>query len=307
MKTATAPLYSIFRWGVGRRVTRNDGITDPLRNVTKNLLRSWQSALLSTDLDNIIFRHEVGIDSFGRLRRDSPVVAVHLTMLALTFLLPIIFLVRDWQGVFAASGLVLAGMTLGTYPFAYRRGFLSIRRERLAGTLEQLYMTSLTHNQLFEGKFFGVMAPFFEARRYMLPLSLAFCAASWFVIKGPYWTASIVFALIAMNHIGYSAYIGVLAGLRAGCRGSRSSLPFIQDWDLSPGLTHIQYLLKYSLFLLLPIAFLFFLGGWAMYSAFALMTLIPYCAAIRLRDRQQLERERISRNFKSVFNFDLVS
>ncbi len=130
--------------------------------------------LLSYYLDNIIYRHEIGMDTLGHLRKGSPVVVVHIVMLLVIALAVVMFMFRGWMGVMDVTGGFLLLASLSAYPLAYRRAFVSIRRERLSGTLEQLYLTLLHPQELFDGKFYGALAPFFEVRRYLGIFALNF-------------------------------------------------------------------------------------------------------------------------------------
>jgi hypothetical protein len=269
-----------------------------------SMLWGRRSALLSINCDNIIFRHEIGMDSFGRLRMSSPILAAHLTMLAVLAVVGLMGLLQGWPGVFRASGWALLVMSLATYPVAWRRGFQAIARERTSGALEQLYMTSLTPGELFEGKFYGTLAPSIETRRYVGVLCFLLGLSSWLTGQAPGWLLDVLLGLLALNHIGYSAHLGVLAGLRAGCRGTRPDYGLLGDWDLNPWPYHLLLLARYSAILFIPVGILLWLDEPAAYMGFVLLLVMPYCAAIQLRDRECEERERLARNFRRIFSFE---
>lgn len=269
------------------------------------------TSLLSAQIDNIIYRHEIGMDSFGRMRTDSPIVRAHLGMLAIVAAVVVCYFVGGWRGVFYASGAAVAAIAVGTYPAAFRRAFLSLRRDRLSGALEQLYMTPLTHREIFEGMFFGGVAPFLEIRRYLFLFSFAFCFSAWRIWAsfgfGSAWLLAPTLVLVAINHFGFSAYLGVSSGLLCGTRSARFSYSLTQDWKLNPWPHHLFYVCKYFLYILLPLWILFAMGGLAFYPAYFVLLLIPFNCAIQLQEYEMRQRTKIAHQFKNLFNFEATS
>lgn len=273
-------------------------------NHSNPFLSALKRALLSSYQDNIVYRHEIRMDTFGRLSPRSPIIAVHVLMAALVGAACLSFLLTGWDGLFKTSGTIIGAMAFVSFPLAYRRAFLPLRYERTSGALEQLYMTSLTHQELFEGKFLGALAPFFEARRYLAVLCGAFTLSAWFATTGPAWLVAASVSLVAINHFGYSAYMGVMTGLRAGARSSRPRFSLFGDWDLNPWPHHLWLNIKYCIPFLVALGVLSLFGGSATYPAYVLLVLVPILVAGDLRDREQLARERLARAFHRIFNFE---
>ena len=265
---------------------------------------------LGAFLDNIVYRREIRMDSLGRLRRGSPVFGAHLTMLAVLAVILAAGLFAGWTGVFWTSGGAIALLAAATYPMAFHRSFDSIRRERLAGTLEQIYLTRLTYRQIFEGKFFGALAPFFEVRRYFLLLSVLLCLSTYKSFGGPHWVLAATFSLIAVNHFAFSAFVGALGGLQAGCRGGPMFAALLRGaaGRVNPGFQHGSIALKNSLILALPVFILVAIGlggsDAILFIGYALTLLVPLNSAFELRDRERAERDRAAFGFRSILNFE---
>ncbi len=269
-----------------------------------------RSKFLRSHLDNIVFRHEIGMDSLGRLRKGSPIRAAHLIMLAVLATVALSYLIESWTGVLYSSGAALLVLALLAYPIAYRRGFLSIHRERVAGTLEQLFLTLLSSRELFDGKFFGSLAPFFEIRRYLMLLSAMFCASVWTLLSGPECVVAVALCLTIINHFGYCAYLGVLGGLKVGGNRVKMRLSVLADVDLSPW-PHVWLIVKHARYFFFILILLGGVGRIAFASsapAYALASLalaLTFRATYKLQDREHEEMNRLALTFKKNIRFDI--
>lgn len=277
----------------------------------RSAVAGLRSRLLVSYLDNIIYRHEIRMDPMGRLRKGSPVIAAHALMVLMLGLTAALFVLTSWSGVFYFTGGAIAALAVGTYPLAYRRAFQSLARERASGSLEQLYLTRLTPRQFFEGKFFGLLAPFLEVRRYLMTLSIIFCLSTAFQFPGAAWLGGAVLCLTAINQIGYSACLGTLAGLRSGCRSSKMSYSLWGDWDLNPWPHHLGIILKCCFYLFPALAVLLWAGITSrvaplMYISYGLMLLIPFVSAYHLRDLERAQRDRLAGSIKKLLSFEPV-
>jgi len=213
----------------------------------------------------------------------------------------------SWEAGLWLTYALMLSFALATYPLAYFRAYRLLWHERTSGSLEQLYLTSLTTNELFEGMFYGALAPFLEARRYMMAFGILFAVAIFVVHPGPAFLFGVAVWLVALNHCGYSAVLGTLAGLKAGCLGPNARFLPLLEISLNPLPSQIWYFLKYSLFVA-PVSLILILisgaNGWARYSAYALMIMIPYVMSVRLTDLERAERLKLSHHFRKLFSFE---
>lgn len=247
------------------------------------------------------------MDPLGRLRPGSPVVRAHaIMMLSLAGnIATAVFL--SWYAGMRVTLTLMIIFALVTYPLAYFRAYKSLGRERTSGSLEQLYLTSLTTDELFEGMFYGALAPFLEARRYLMAMGFLFMVEVAMVFPGPPSLAALALWLMGINHCGYSAVLGTLAGLKAGCLGPAAKYSPLTDPLLNPLPSQIWNFIKYSIIVLPVLIFLAFLsrsGYWVLYAAYALTIMIPFAMSIRLRDRERAERMKLSHHFRKLLSFE---
>lgn len=258
-------------------------------------------------MDNIVYRHEIGMDPLGRLRPGSPVVSAHAIMASCVAGNIAAIALFSWGGGLRFTFALLILFALVTYPLAYARAYRSLWRERVSGSLEQLYLTSLTTDELFEGMFYGALAPFLEARRYLMVLGILFVVEVGAVAPMPVFLAGAALWLMGINHYGYSAVLGTLAGLKAGCLGPAEKYSPLLDMSLNPLPSQIWNFLKYSL-VVAPVLFILIrISGpfdWTLISAYALLIMIPYAMSIRLNDRERAERMKLSHHFRKLFSFE---
>jgi hypothetical protein len=113
---------------------------------------NWQSLLLSSYIDNIIFRHEVGINSFGKLCRRSPILQIHMIMFPISIIPLLLVLLNSWHAVLIISSVMLTLFGVFCWALAFIRIFRSLNREYYNGTLDQLLLTSLTACRVFRWK-----------------------------------------------------------------------------------------------------------------------------------------------------------
>jgi hypothetical protein len=263
--------------------------------------------LVSAAADNIVFRHEIGMDSFGRLRAGSPIYAAHLSMAAWFIASGIMLALAGPR----AAALLLAGpmlgLTVGAYPFAAWRAYRNLRDERSSGALDQLYLTRLRPEELFEGKLYGLLGPLLEARRWLTPLGLLFGWSVFRAAPGPWFLLALVAWMTALNHFGHSVVVGTIAGLKWAAVGRATAGAIVRDWRLNPWPLHAWLLAKAGALIALPVLFLVWLGRNSdapLYPAFALMLTMPFYAAVYLGERQRAERERLAFGFRGMFRIE---
>jgi hypothetical protein len=206
------------------------------------------------------------------------------------------------------------------YPWAFRRAFYSLYRERVSGILEQLCLTSLRPDELFEGKYYGVLAPFYEMRRYMIVYVIIFCVSS--IALGGWRTliGSVTISLFAINHFGYSAQMGVLAGLKAGCKSSKLLNSLMTEWELNPWLNHLMFIVSnrlaimtlcialfcYFASMIFGIIILAAIGRAVIALLLILVCFIPFVVAYRLQDHERSVRDQMRKTFKKMIAFEAV-
>jgi hypothetical protein len=206
-----------------------------------------------------------------------------------------------------SSALILGLLVFGTHPFAAARAFSSLSRERASGTLEQLYLTSLGAKEIFDGKFFGLLAPLIEVRRYVMVLGFFVCLGIWRLLPGPWFLLALFVWLTGINQIGQSLFYGTLAGIKWGLMGDAGTGRIIRDWRLNAWPYPIWLHLKIGAVLSLPLAFLFWLGSmntWPLYSAFGLMLVIPFYVSLHLSNRQRTDYERLKHSVRLLTNLE---
>ncbi len=278
-----------------------------------NLLPSL-TQLAGHGLDNIIYRREIGVTMLGKVRRKSPLLTVNLRMSIVVALCLAAFSTFGFTGLAATSGGFLALFTLTAFPVAFRHAFRSLYRERLAGTLEQLCLTAIPAPELFEGKFYGSLEPFFQARRHLFILSGLLCFAAYQLGAGPMTPMVAAACLIALNHYGYSAQLGTLCGLRTGAGRSKWVPDMLKEMDLNPWTNHLMFLASSGLIYLILAYMLivFFAGQWFSLGPFptlfgcALTLLVPIGAAYRMANHERAERERVQRIFRRYLQFERI-
>jgi len=272
-------------------------------------VRHWASRarllLVGVAMENVVFRREVGMDAFGRLRRGSPVYWAHGLMAGWLVLQALIFALGGWRPMVAASSVLLGVLALGTQPFAATRAWRSLDEDRRRGRLEEWSLTSLTPEEVFDGKFFGLLAPLIEVRRYLMIVGVAVCWGAWRLAPGPGFLLALALWLTGINQVGHSLHLGTLAGLKWGLAGQPAAGQIARDWRLNPWPEHLWLHVKVGLVVGLPLAFLLWLGStnpWTLFSAYGLMLVIPFYCAINLHARQQTEYERVRSAFRVITN-----
>lgn len=256
------------------------------------------------------------MDAFGRLKKTSPIVLVHGLMLAGVVAVAVPFFAKQWELLLGVSGGLIAIIVVSSYPIAYYRAFHSFHRERVHGTLEQIYLTSLRPQEIFDGKFYGTLAPFFEVRKYLITFFFFFLAG-YYQLQGLFYASlTLPFALMLFNHYGFSAYRGILGGIKAGASSGRFWHSFFTDTDSNPWLRHIGILWFTCLGQNLKIILMFFLvyfgclflwgiiGEPAMVLPALVLCLIPIGANLHLSNYEIQERERCIRGFRKIFSFE---
>lgn len=261
--------------------------------------------MLGLTMESIVFRHEIGMDSYGRLRPGSPIYRIHGIMAAWLVFELVVLAVGGWRPLFISLSGVMVTIALATYPMAARRAFQNLANERASGSLDQLWMSGIGPGELFEGKFYGLLAPLIEMRRYLTLAGVLFMLAFLKLFPVPWILLSLVLWATAINHVGHSAVLGTLAGLRWGLLGGASAGDFFRNWRLNPWPDHLALNLKVGAMLALPLAVLFWLGtmsGVNYFPAFGLMLLMPFYAALHLKARHRSETERLRAMFRTMFN-----
>lgn len=272
-----------------------------LRLALRRWVRGKVHLLQSSSLDNLVYRREVGISELGRMNSDSPIITAHIIMLALVLVCASLYLAGGWPAVFLSSAGVLAAVSLGSYPWAYRRALVSMQRDRASGMLEQLYLTRLTSEEIFEGKYYGAMAPMTEAWRYVVALAAlaAFSAGmeTGFVIG----ILVAVAGIIAINHFGFSSAVGVLAGIRRALRPSAAGRRFALEWRLNPWPLHLGLILTYQIFISAPLILLGLLFQTTLMSSWVMLIVVPVVCIPPLIERRETLRDEVAIEFARRF------
>ncbi|GEM_PF-6771902 len=266
-------------------------------------------SLTAERLENVVFRREIGMTTWGRLKPTSPIARAHLLLLGLMALLVPAGLIGGWAGAAWMGGSQLLLIGLAAYPVAFRRAFLALQRERRSGSLEQLYLTRLPLKAIFDGKCQAALAPFEEARPYLWLLGAIVTLAVGRSRGSAYGLLALAGGWSLINHFGFSAGLGVLAGIKAGAAGERPGWALMRQWELNPWPRHAAVMLTTFLIILLPLAFLLFLAGFpvgraALYPAFALTLAIPFRASIDLANHEAAQRDRLRHQVRSIFSFE---
>lgn len=277
-------------------------------------LPSLQPFLLHFYMDNLVFRHEVGMNWMGRLRSGSPVVRAHLLMLMTLAISGGAWLAAGPELAIFISGAVWLLAALLAYFIAFALGRRSIDRERAAGSLDQLCLTLLTDEELFEGKYFGALAPFLEARRYLFAHLFLLVAATIAAIPSQGNSAGYIFAVLAALiapmlvipviyiHMMFGIQMGLLAGLHAGALKKSWFSQALGGGDFNVLLPELLIYLK-----TLPIGALLFIlavigsavtDGLGFFVVPLVLLIFPYRAAIHLRDLAVQRRQKAKNKFK---------
>lgn len=258
-------------------------------------------------MENPVFRREVGMDPFGRIRRGSPIYGAHGLMAGWLLLQALILALAGWRPMIMASSALLTVLALGTQPFAAVRAWKSLEQDRGQGRLEEWSLTSLAPEEIFDGKFFGLLAPLIEVRRYLMIVGVGVCWGVWRLAPGPWFLLTLALWLTGVNQVGHSLHLGTLAGLKWGLIGEPGTGRIARDWRLNAWPEHLWLHVKIGLVLGLPLAFLLWLGStnpWTLFSAFGLMLVIPFYCAVNLHARQQTEFERVRSTFRALVNLE---
>ncbi|MEN6625597.1 MAG: hypothetical protein ABFD69_05140 [Candidatus Sumerlaeia bacterium] len=281
-------------------------------------LPSIQRLLLHFYIDNLVFRHEIGMNWKGKLNRNSPVVQAHFIML-MTFLATAgAEAAFGPEGVMYASEFVLTVAALLGYFIAFAIGYKSIWRERQKATLEQICLSLLSDHEFFEGKFYGGLAPFLEARRYLiLHAAVLFGATAWVDGDAVAATFKLVCATMLIVHMNYGCSIGLLAGLRAAQSGNTSMIgAMAAEREYAFLAAEIFALLKavidfakFFLPICLILIFARFTWGATISEKDLWIVAVPFLvfplrAHERLRDLEAGLRDRLMKKFKAKMAFE---
>jgi hypothetical protein len=275
-------------------------------------LPSLRQRLLHFYIDNLVFRHEIGMNWLGRLRWSSPVIQGHLLMWMVLVLNVMAYLLWQWAGLFYASGGAVLVVSLAAHPVAFRRGYRSIGRERLAGSLEQLCLTLLTDKELFEGKYYGTLAPFLEMRRYLIALALIFCVTL-YQIKLPLEVALCLPLplLVLINHYMFSTHMGVMGGMASAAREGDFLRSLLFERETNAYLPQLAMIIRYGIIVIIVLfltAVLFMLFFTQMIPLLVLMLYyLPFKMAPMLRDLEAKRRDRLTNRFKRKILFEKSS
>lgn len=281
----------------------------------KGLISS--ASLLGSFHDGPIYRHEIGMDSFGRLRPGNPIVRVHAAMLAVHGAILLSGIIFGWRGLLAASAGVQALLALLVWPTAYRKAFLSMFHDRTRGVLEQLWLTRLSSRQLLEGKYYGTLAPFSEVRRHMRIIAFFIFIGGWGE-AGPVGAVGMSMAsLVLVNHFGISCTLGVLGGIRAGAATTRLGRSMMRERACNPWAIHLYYLLRsavYTFFIGIPLGLVLvpflltidILSGVPALGLYVTLAaiLIPMLSAGPLMDYHRKVLDETAKNFRRLLNFE---
>lgn len=273
----------------------------PLARLSRALGDRLRQRLLGASIDNLIFRREIGMSVFGRLSPGSPIYWAHGLMAAWLLLGSVAWaLWGAWGGVWA-FGSVMALLTLGAWPYAMRRAYLGLMKPKSSGAFDEIYLTSISPEVFFEGKRMGLLAPLYEARRYLMAAGLLFCWGILRLFPGPWFLLALVGWLTAINHYGHGAVLGTLAGLKWGLSDAPPLWRMARDWRLNPWPDHLAVLARVGILIGPPVLFLFWISrttDWPLYPAFALMLFMPLYAAVQLESRERAARERVGATFR---------
>ncbi len=263
--------------------------------------------LVGIVMENVVFRREIGMDPFGRLRPGSPLFWAHGLMVGCLAVDALLFLMGGWWPMMGGAAVLMGVFVLGTQPYAAARAFGSLARDRSGGALQDLLLTSLEPEEVLEGKFFGLLAPLVEVRRYVLLLGAFVCLGYWRLHPGPWFLLVLAIWLTGVNQIGHSLYFGTLAGIKWGLLGEPRAGQIVRDWRLNPWPFHLWLHVKAGVLLGLPLAFLFWLGArnpWTLYSGFGLLLVVPFYAGVHLHERQQAEYERLKSSARLLMSLE---
>ncbi len=277
-------------------------------------LPSLQPFLLHFYMDNLVFRHEVGMNWMGRLRAGSPVVRAHLLMLMTLAISGGGWLAAGPELALFVSGAIWLLAALLAYFAAFALARRSINKERAAGSLDQLCLTLLTDEELFEGKYYGALAPFLEARRYLFVHLALIVAATIAIVPTQGNLAGYIFGLFATFvtptlllpvvyiHMMFGIQMGLLSGLHAGALKKSWISQTLVGGDFNVLLPELLIYLK-----TIPIGVLLFIlalvasamtGGLGLFFAPLVLLIFPYRAAAHLRDLAVQRRQKARNKFK---------
>ncbi|MCE5230118.1 hypothetical protein LLG95_11035 [bacterium] len=271
---------------------------------------SVQHFFLHDYFDNLVYRAEIRMNWKGRLRWSSPVMQAHWLMFMTIGASAGAWRFYGFTGMAAMSFGVMAAVSLLGYFIAFYLGYHSIWRERVAGSLEQLCLTLLSDEDLLNGKFYGVITPFKEARRYLYLHCIAVVAVVGWLTRDPFPTLGSAIALTMMfNHMNFSYFIGALAGLHAAQLKHKSMLAsIILEREYIVILPEVGVLVRtFLMFAVLFIAAVFV--GWIVLRHHVWVMLIPALVFpihmyTELQNIQALQHEKLKRYFKKNIVFE---
>src|SRR5690606_25561536 len=104
-----------------------------------------------------------------------------------------------------------------------------------------------SHYDLFEGKYYGSLVPWLEARRYiyihLLTLGLAGIGSGSFLLT----LLSLIAAYSFYNFMLHSAHLGLLAGISSAARMDGALESLRAAWRYCPHRVQIPYLILFSI------------------------------------------------------------
>jgi hypothetical protein len=278
------------------------------RRAPRFKLSTW---LVGYTIDNIVFRHEIRMSTFNQLRPTSPVIQTHFIMAALLVVHGLIAYLTGLEGLLAGSMALLALLALATYPLMLKRACHNLRTEYRSGAWDQLALTSLTHREVFEGKYYGLLSPVFELRRYLNIFTLIVVGSgSWLARDWHLIPLLLAYCMVMRNQIDAGARFGVLGGFDGAAKRKGLAQMLLLNMEYNPFVPHLMISLKYLLHVLLPllvgmVALAFLWDPMASKIVFAIMSCallyIPLMAAHDLRNREAKLREAMMRSFKHLF------
>ncbi len=264
-------------------------------------LPSIQPLLLHSYSDNLIYRHEIRMNWKGKLVAGSPVLRIHLLMLPTLAASGVSWLVAKWAGVAVVAMATYAVMALLTHFYAFLVGYRSIERERISGTLDQLYLTLLNDQDMFEGKFYAHLDAISEARRYLIVHGVLLVGSlAWLSRAAELPVLATGCLMLIFNHIMFSAQMGLLGGLSAAAH-RRGVLPAVFfDSEHNPLLPQVIVMFRGTFRLLFV---LLLTGGVAVFIDqawvfFLSLIFLPLDMATGLRDIEVKRREAVMRRFR---------